>query len=569
MRDERHHLPALIDGAKRALDQAKTFSDVRVLMNQAEGLRRLAQSIGAGQEAQNACAELKLRAERKMGIELHLLELQAGRPKLSQDGTNPPTLDELGISRNQSSRWQHIAGMEERTFERIIADAKENGEELTEAALLRAAAKEQKENERDLTAPAAVLVTRPETKPIPPDGRPKIKFAAPVIEEDEVAAVTKVLRESHMLTNAGRVAAFEEAFVNHVGGGQATAVTSCTAALHMALWALNVKHGDEVIVPALTFVACAHAVEAVGATPVFVDSWHDSGVIDPELIKQAITPKTKAIMAVHFAGRPCYMGTITDIAREHGIPVIEDCATSLGAVHSGRHVGLLGDVGCFSFHPVKHLAIGEGGMLLTKRPELHERIKLLREFGKHVDLYATARADRSTLGHYDITHFGMNYRMTEMQAAIGVTALPKMAERLKTRRRNYEILRSGIGVPALDLGVPESAAYCYVAILPSGIDRESVRASLTKRYVESTIYYPGPLPLMTYYREKYGYKPGQFPIAEQISNKSIALPVGPHLGPDHMAYIVKSFKEAVDENSVGGGSRTDRASPGTEVKKTA
>jgi perosamine synthetase len=544
-------LPALADEAMRALAIAKTFDEVKTIRNGMEGLRQLAKSIGAGQDAQNRCAEIKLRAERRMGSELAAMEIQPGRPKTLQPVTINPTLDELGVSRIQSHRWQRIAGLSERTFERIIADTKENGEELTEQSLLREAAKEQKENERDLTAntatgtfPAGGVVA----VPVVQSGRPKVKFAAPCIEEDEIAAVTKVLRESHMLTNAGRVAAFEESFVNHVGGGFATAVTSCTAALHMALLALNIKQGDEVIVPALTFVACAHAIEAVGATPVFVDSWHDSGVIDPELIKAAITPATKAIMVVHFAGRPCYMGTIIDVAREHNIPVIEDCATALGARHSGRHVGLIGDVGCFSFHPVKHLAIGEGGMLLTKRPDLAARFRLLREFGKRVDLYDTARADRSTLGHYDITHFGLNFRMTEMQAAIGVTALPKMAERLKQRRRNYEYLGHNLdGFSPLSLGGSESAAYCFVVQLPGEMDREAVRAALTKRYVESTIYYPGPLPLMTYYREKYGYKPGQFPIAEQISNKSIALPVGPHLGPDHMAYIVKSFKEAVAE----------------------
>jgi perosamine synthetase len=542
-------LPALADEAMRALAIAKTFDEVKTIRNGMEGLRQLAKSIGAGQDAQNRCAEIKLRAERRMGSELAAMEIQPGRPKTLQPVTINPTLDELGVSRIQSHRWQRIAGLSERTFERIIADTKENGEELTEQSLLREAAKEQKENERDLTALSIVSRGGSNLEPVPAaGGRPKIKFAAPVIEEDEVAAVAKVLRESHMLTNAGRVAAFEESFVNHVGGGFATAVTSCTAALHMALLALNIKQGDEVIVPALTFVACAHAIEAVGATPVFVDSWHDSGVIDPELIKAAITPATKAIMVVHFAGRPCYMGTIIDVARERNIPVIEDCATALGARHSGRHVGLIGDIGCFSFHPVKHLAIGEGGMLLTKRPDLAARFRLLREFGKRVDLYDTARADRSTLGHYDITHFGLNFRMTEMQAAIGVTALPKMAERLKQRRRNYAYLQSGLKeFASLDLSGNESASYCYVAICPGDKNRDEVRANLTKRYVESTIYYPGPLPLMTYYREKYGYKPGQFPIAEQISNKSIALPVGPHLGPDHMAYIVKSFKEAVAE----------------------
>jgi perosamine synthetase len=398
----------------------------------------------------------------------------------------------------------------------------------------------------------------------------RVPFARPIIEDEEIAAVTTVLKASRTLTNGGRVAEFERGFSDYIGGGQCLAVSSCTAALHMACMALDIGPGDEVIVPALTFAASAHAVEAVGATPVFVDSYPTSGVMDPDQVEALITPSTKAIMVVHYAGRPAYMGSILALARTRGIAVIEDCATSLGAYHSRRHVGLLGDIGCFSFHPVKHLTTGEGGMFVTRRPELYERGKLLREFGKDASVYNNARSDRSCLGHYDIKTFGLNYRMTEMQGAIGVAALAKMEKRLKIRKQNYAHLRHHLSAfTPLDLGGDEAAAYCFVAILPDGADQAEFRLGMARRYVETTVYYPGPLPFLGYYAEKYGYKRGEFPAAEKISSRGIALPCGPHLGGTHMEYIVKAFKETVDENCASGRSGVYWTPSGPEASATA
>lgn len=398
----------------------------------------------------------------------------------------------------------------------------------------------------------------------------RVPFARPIIEDEEIAAATAVLKASKTLTNGGRVAEFEYKFADYLGGGQCLAVSSCTAALHMACMALEIGPGDEVIVPALTFVASAHAVEACGATPVFVDSYPTSGVMDPDHVKRAITPSTKAIMVVHYAGRPAYMGSILDIARQHGLDVIEDCATALGARHSGRSVGLLGDIGCFSFHPVKHLTTGEGGMFVTRRPELYDRAKLLREFGKFASAYANARSDRSCLGQYDITGFGLNYRMTEVQGAIGVAAMPKLAARLKVRKQNYAYLQHHLSeYHPMELGQPNAASYCFVATLPNGMDQAEFRMSMARRYVETTVYYPGPLPFLGYYQEKYGYRRGEFPAAERISSQGIALPCGPHLGGMHMEYIVKAFKEAVDENCTSRGSGVYRAPSSPEATATA
>ena len=364
----------------------------------------------------------------------------------------------------------------------------------------------------------------------------RVKFASPLIGKVEKSAVQEVL--SHrQLTNGGQVRAFEEKFQSVIGGGFCSAVSSCTAGLYMGLKALHVGPGDEVILPAQTFVACAHVIEAVGAIPIFVDSWEDSGVMDPELVEKVITKQTKAIMAVHYAGRPCYMGTIMDIARRHNLKVIEDCATALGAFHSGKHVGLIGDIGVFSFHPVKHITTCEGGMVVTRHPDLHKTIVLMREFGKVNDgPYAEMTAE------YDVISFGLNFRMSEIQGAIGLHQLDSLPKRILQRKSNYIKLANALsGFDILDLGVDHASFYCMVLRLP--VNQREARQELTRRDIETSVYYPGPIPMLTYYRKKYGFNEGDFPIAERISKEGIALPVGPHLQECHMRSVADALKD--------------------------
>lgn len=365
----------------------------------------------------------------------------------------------------------------------------------------------------------------------------RIRFAKPLIGEKERNKVVDVLKRTS-LTNSGCVREFEEKFRDFIGGGEAVAVSSCTAALHLGLLAGGVGPGDEVIVPALTFAASAHAVEAVGARPVFVDVWKTTGVIESTLFGSSLTKKTKAIMPVHFAGRPGYMGGLRDFARRNKLFVVEDCATALGARHSGQHVGLLGDCGAFSFHPVKHITSCEGGMLVSRNPELADSARRMREFGKvSLDLYA------GMPGEYDIKGFGLNYRMTEMQGAVGTQQLEDFPERFAQRRLNYKILSNLLSkYELLDLDHENGSSYCVVLMLPDGVDQREFRLELTRKDIETSIYYPGPLPLFTYYREKYGHKSGDFPNAERISRNSVALSVGPHLGRDHMVYMSDEIK---------------------------
>ena len=377
----------------------------------------------------------------------------------------------------------------------------------------------------------------------------RIKFARPRFGPADCAAVTGAMKRSR-LTNAGAVREFENKFVEAIGGGIAVATSSCTAALHMALLALEIGEGDEVVVPALTFAACGHVVEAVGATPVFADCHPEAGQIDPDDIARRVPPRTKAIMAMHFAGRPGYMGSILSIARKHGLKVVEDCATALGARHSGKHVGLLGDIGCFSFHPVKHITTCEGGMLVTGHPELAERARLAREFGKENSPYGAPITEHPMA--YRIKAFGLNFRMTELQGALGVSQLDCAGKRLEISRSNYRRLEAALdGLEILQLGGAdesqraEGAAYCLVVHMPPGKAAPNVRQELLARHVETSVYYPGPLPLMPYYRDKHGHRPGGFPHAERIARNSIALSVGPHLGSNEMAYQAEQLKECL------------------------
>lgn len=323
------------------------------------------------------------------------------------------------------------------------------------------------------------------------------------------------------LTNGGMVIQFEEAFQAAVGGGTAVAVSSCTAALHLACLALF-EPGDEVIVPALTHVSTAHAVEAMGGRPVFVDV-SPNGNIDPEAVKAALTPKTKGIMAVHYLGQPVDMDGLRQIKWDHGLKIVEDCALALGAADdNGNHVGFLGDGGCFSFYPVKHITTCEGGMFITRSPELAEKIKLRRSFGQ---------AER--MG--DVTALGLNYRMTEIQAALGVEQLKRLPRFLARRRANFQAVSEGLQ----DFErIGGGSHYAITIMLPDHIDRADLFHKLRQKNVEASVYYPRPVPHLTYYNRE-----GSWPNAERIAYRSICLPVGPHLSKRHIAYMIGTVRE--------------------------
>jgi dTDP-4-amino-4,6-dideoxygalactose transaminase len=375
----------------------------------------------------------------------------------------------------------------------------------------------------------------------------KIAFGKPWITDAEKNAVLAVL-SGDVLTHGPQAHEFEKEFVAAVGGGHALTLSNGTAALHLAYWQLGIGPGDEVIVPAQTHVATVHAVEVVGARPVFVDCDRATGNMTAEAIAAAITPRTRAIGIVHFVGIPCDMPAIMAVAAKHDLKVVEDCALALGTRWNGVHAGLFGDAGTYSFYPVKHITTGDGGMLLTRHEALAQKISKARAFG--VD---RTFAERKVPGVYDVLSLGINYRLSDINSAIGREQLKRLDVILDRRRRNFARLKAGLArlanVSVLDVTGPGqvSSHYCLTAVLdgPLAAKRAEAITRLNAAGIGTSVYYPHPIPRLAYYRDKYNEDLTRFPNAARISDHSIALPVGPHLDEDDMDHISAEFSKVV------------------------
>lgn len=369
-----------------------------------------------------------------------------------------------------------------------------------------------------------------------------------MIGDAERAAVAEVLAGT-ALVHGPKAAEFEERFAAFTGARYAVAVGSATAGLHLSYLALGIGAGDEVIVPAQTHVATAHAVEFVGARPVFIDAEPRTGNIDCDAVEAAITPRTRAISVVHYLGMPVDMDRIRAIADRHHLFMVEDCALAIGTRLRGRHAGTMGDVGCFSFYPVKHMTTGEGGMVTTNDAALADRIRRQRAFG----LDRTVN-ERAIPGIYDVTMLGYNYRMNEIAAALGIVQLGRVPEFLAARRRNDAALRAGLAIEERIALLPpgdevfEHSRYCAVAILRDDVvaQRFEVVQYLKAHGVGTSVYYPKPVPHLAYYRAKYGYGEESFPVAARVSGHGIALPVGQHLIEEDVSYIAETLHGALD-----------------------
>ena len=375
----------------------------------------------------------------------------------------------------------------------------------------------------------------------------KIPFGYPIINNEEISAVTRVLK-GHIFAHGPNINMFEKEFAKYTNSPFAISVTSCTAGMHLAYFALGIKSGDEVIVSSQTHVATAHAIELVGAKPIFVDSDEITGNIDVNKIEKKITKKTKAIAVVHFLGLPVEMPKIMKIAKKHKLFVVEDCALSLGAKIKKTHTGLFGDIGVFSFYPVKHITTGEGGMIILKNKKLANKIKLMRGLG--VD---KSFNERKVPGVYDAISLGFNYRMNEFQAAMGRCQLRKLNLFIKKRKYNFNKLYKLINtikeikvVPG-EIGNLKGSFYCMVVVLNKHLSkkRKKIISYLNDRGIGTSIYYPQPVPRMKYYKIKYKYYPKNFINSVKFSDQTIALPVGPHLKKDDHRYIYKNFIKAI------------------------
>jgi dTDP-4-amino-4,6-dideoxygalactose transaminase len=368
----------------------------------------------------------------------------------------------------------------------------------------------------------------------------------PELGDEEVEALTAVVR-SRWLTMGDRIKAFETEFASFVGCRHAVAVSSCTAALHLALEAVGVGPGDEVITPALTFVAAANTIVLRGARPVFVDvSSLDDWNVGRRTIEPAITERTKALVVLHYGGYPADMAPIVELARERDIAIIEDAAHAPGARREGVAVGAWGDVGCFSFFSNKNLTTGEGGMLTTNRTDLVEPLQRLRSHGM-----TTLTLDRHR-GHafsYDVDRVGYNYRMSELNAAIGLVQLRHLPERTKRRNELARSYRKALeGVPGLEVPFSacagDPAVHIMPVLLPRSADREAVMAELRESGIQSSIHYR-PVNTFTAYRRAGLGAVDRLPHTHEIGARMITLPFFPAMTDDQMHLVCESLSRAL------------------------
>jgi dTDP-4-amino-4,6-dideoxygalactose transaminase len=371
----------------------------------------------------------------------------------------------------------------------------------------------------------------------------KISFGKPLIGKAEKRAVLNVL-SGNILVHGPKAVEFENIFSKFTKSPFAVSVSSCTAGMHLVYFTLGIGIGDEVIMPAQTHVATAHAVELTGAKAVFVDSNSEDGNIDINKIEDSISKKTKAIAIVHYLGIPVDMNKINKIAKKYNLFVIEDCALALGSKINNKHVGLFGDVGVFSFYPVKHMTTAEGGIIISKNKSLIKLLRLKKAFGVNKTF-----SERKIPGSYDCVTLGFNYRMSELNAAIGIEQIKKVPSFLKKRKTNFErlsfLLKDFKNIRVIDSGkkILQNSHYCLAILLNKKISKFRMRIvkNLNNLGIGTSIYYPQPVPRMKYYKNKYGYNKNSLKNAEMFSDSSICFPVGPHLNQNHMTFIAKNI----------------------------
>jgi dTDP-4-amino-4,6-dideoxygalactose transaminase len=373
-----------------------------------------------------------------------------------------------------------------------------------------------------------------------------MNITEPYFDGEEIRLVQEAL-DSKWVTQGPKTAEFERLFAVRHQLQHALATTSCTAALHLSTLALQLQAGDEVIVPAFTWVTSAHSAEYVGAKAVFADVDLSTFNLDPAALEAAITPRTRAIVVVHLFGKAAPMDEIMAIARRHSLAVIEDAACAVGTTYKGRPVGAIGDIGCFSFHPRKVITTGEGGMVTTNRKDLADRVKSLRNHGATGPAFGADPSKPYTMSTFDM--LGFNLRMSDIQAAVGVAQLAKLDRLLAERRRlalRYSELLAGIEEIILPADDPGHTYQSYVIRLAAN-DREK-RNAVMERLAELKIQTrPGTHAVhrLGYYVNKYGLKPEQFPNACRAEDTTITLPIFPGMTDDQLKFVVESVRASL------------------------
>lgn len=382
-------------------------------------------------------------------------------------------------------------------------------------------------------------------------GKKFIPYGQQWVDEDDIQAVVETLK-SEYLTQGPKIKEFEDKLCKTVNAEYAVAISNGTAALHAACFAAGIGEGDEVITSPITFAASANCALYVGAKPVFADINPGTYNIDPKDIERKITRRTKAVIPVHFTGQPCEMDEIMNIAREHDLTVIEDGAHALGAGYKGEKIGSIADMTTFSFHPVKHITTGEGGAITTNRKDLYEKLLMFRSHG------ITRDSDKLMENHgpwyYEQQFLGYNYRMTDIQAALGVSQLNKLDLFLRKRKEYATRYNEGFSkvkevITPFQGDFADSAWHLYVVCLKLeqlSVGRREIFEALREKNIGVNVHYV-PVYYHPYY-QKLGYPKGLCPNAEKLYECMITLPLFPKMEKEDVDYVVESVKEVAGKS---------------------
>ena len=361
----------------------------------------------------------------------------------------------------------------------------------------------------------------------------KIAINVPFLGEEEIIAITSILKDGILTSSANLggkyVQSFEKSTSLFIKSKYVVAVNSGTAALQAALYALDIKKGDEVLIPSFTFIATANSVMSTGAKPVFVDILRENYTMDPEDLKKKITKKTKAIIPVHLYGNIAFIDKIAEIAKKHNLPIIEDSAQSLGSTYKGKHAGTFCDLGCWSMYPSKVMTSGEGGFIATNNKKLWDKLLMIRNHGM-VDGYETRT-------------FGLNLRLPEISAAIASIQLKKLPDFLKTRQKNADLLSKLIS--DLDISLPHQRNYervnWYLYTIAVS-KRDKILKKLNSKGIGASSYYTIPVHKTQLYKQKI-----KLPETEWASSHVLSMPIHPKVTTTNIEFIAKTFRDIINE----------------------
>jgi len=372
-----------------------------------------------------------------------------------------------------------------------------------------------------------------------------IPYGRQWVDASDIREVIKVLK-SDWLTQGPKIKEFEDALCKYTGAKYAVAISSGTAALHISCLAANIKKGDEVITSPITFVASANSILYCRGKPVFADIEKDTVNIDPEEIRKKINSNTKAIIPVHFAGHPCDLEEIKEIAEKHNLLIIEDASHALGAEYKNSKIGSCkySDMTIFSFHPVKHITTGEGGAVLTNRKDLYQRLLLFRNHGITKKKEKMNKFDGPW--YYEMHELGFNYRITDFQCALGISQLKKLEKYIERRRElvsiyNKELSKMDKIILPVEKPYVKSSWHIYYIRLKDTSKRRLIFEELQKSNIGVQVHYI-PIHFQTYYKENFGYKVGDYPKAEDYYRSTITLPLYPKMVNSKIQYIINILK---------------------------